>query len=132
FRFKVASIAASYEGTLSPDGTSIAGTFIQGARLPLELRRATKDTEFKDPSPHTSRFVTVNGNVRLEVLDWSGTGRPLLLLAGLGNSAHIFDTVAPKLRASYHVYGLTRRGYGASSAPASGYSADRLADDVLE
>jgi pimeloyl-ACP methyl ester carboxylesterase len=34
----------------------------------------------------------------------------------------------------YHVYGITRRGFGASSAPAparNNYSADRLGDDVL-
>jgi pimeloyl-ACP methyl ester carboxylesterase len=31
----------------------------------------------------------------------------------------------------YHVYGITRRGFGKSSAPSSGYSADRLGDDVL-
>jgi non-heme chloroperoxidase len=35
------------------------------------------------------------------------------------------------LTAQYHVYGITRRGFGASSAPVSGYSADRLGDDVL-
>jgi pimeloyl-ACP methyl ester carboxylesterase len=29
------------------------------------------------------------------------------------------------------VYGITRRGYGASSVPADGYEADRLGDDVL-
>jgi pimeloyl-ACP methyl ester carboxylesterase len=29
------------------------------------------------------------------------------------------------------VYGITRRGYGASSAPAGGYGADRLGDDVI-
>jgi pimeloyl-ACP methyl ester carboxylesterase len=38
---------------------------------------------------------------------------------------------APKLTDTYHVYGITRRGFGSSSAPASGYSADRLGDDVL-
>jgi hypothetical protein len=32
---------------------------------------------------------------------------------------------------SYHVYGITRRGYGASSAPESGCAADCLGDDVL-
>jgi pimeloyl-ACP methyl ester carboxylesterase len=50
---------------------------------------------------------------------------------GLGNTAHIFDVVAQKLTARYHVFGVTRRGFGASSAPASGYGADRLGDDVL-
>ena len=29
------------------------------------------------------------------------------------------------------MFGVTRRGFGASSVPASGYGADRLGDDVL-
>jgi pimeloyl-ACP methyl ester carboxylesterase len=36
------------------------------------------------------------------------------------------------LTGSYHVYGVTRRGHGASSQPASGYDDQRLADDVLQ
>jgi non-heme chloroperoxidase len=87
-----------------------------------------------DSSPHTVQFVTVDTNVKLEVLDWGGIGRPLVLLAGGGNTAHVFDDFAPKLSGSYHVYGITRRGFGASSSPAphdNNYSADRLGDDVL-
>ncbi len=87
-----------------------------------------------DPSPHTVQFVTVDKDVKLEVLDWGGTGRPLVFLAGLGDTAHVFDEFAPKLTPQYHVYGITRRGYGASSVPpvsGSNYSADRLGDDVL-
>jgi non-heme chloroperoxidase len=38
---------------------------------------------------------TANKPVNLEVLDWGGSGRPLVLLAGLGNTAHIFDKFAP-------------------------------------
>ncbi|HUB81519.1 MAG TPA: hypothetical protein VMB03_22120 [Bryobacteraceae bacterium] len=67
----------------------------------------------------------MDDNVTLEVLDWGGSGRPLILLAGLGNTAHVFDDFAPKLTPQYHVFGITRRGFGASSSPASGYSADR-------
>jgi pimeloyl-ACP methyl ester carboxylesterase len=85
-----------------------------------------------DRSPHRARFVTVDHNVKLEVLDWGGSGRPLVLLAGLASTAHVFDTFAPKLAGSCHVYGITRRGYGASGVPDSGYSADRLGDDVRE
>jgi pimeloyl-ACP methyl ester carboxylesterase len=92
---------------------------------------AQEAVPWRDPSPHTVQFVTVDDNVKLEVLDWGGSGRPLVLLAGLGNTAHVFDEFAPKLTSEYHVYGITRRGYGASSVPASGYSADRLGDDVL-
>jgi pimeloyl-ACP methyl ester carboxylesterase len=77
------------------------------------------------------QFITVDKDVKLEVLDWGGSGPPLVFLAGLGDTAHIFDNLAPKLINRYHVYGITRRGFGASSVPLSGYSADRLADDVL-
>lgn len=87
-------------------------------------------SSFAAAAPKT-QFVTVDEGVRLEVLDWGGSGRPLVLLAGLGNTAHVFDDFAPKLTPRYHVYGITRRGYGASSSPDTGYSADRLADDVL-
>ena len=83
-----------------------------------------------DPSPHRVRFVEVESNVRLEVLDWGGIGRPVVLLAGY-QTAHIFDDFALKLAASFHVYGITRRGYGASSRPEEGYTAQRSADDVV-
>ena len=92
---------------------------------------AQKAVPWQDPSPHTIQFITVDENVKLEVLNWGGTGRPLVLLAGLGNTAHSFDEFAPKLSLDYHVYGVTRRGFGTSSSPTSGYSADRLGDDVL-
>ena len=69
--------------------------------------------------------------MKLEVLDWGGTGRPVILLAGLGADAHVFDTFAPKLTPAYHVYGITRRGFAFSSRPATGYTADRLGDDVV-
>src|SRR5882762_1310577 len=86
---------------------------------------------WKDPSPHITRFVTVEKGVRLEVLDWGGSSRPLVLLAGGGDTAHIFDDFAPKLTPSFHVYGITRRGFGESGFSSAGYGADRLGDDVL-
>ena len=92
---------------------------------------AQQPSAWRDPSPHTIRFVTVDKNVKLEVLDWGGSGRPVVLLAGEGGTSHVFDDFAPKLTPGYHVYAITRRGYGASSAPGHGYSADRLGDDVI-
>src|SRR5579864_9093189 len=86
---------------------------------------------WQDESPHTVEFITVDAGVRLEILDWGGSGQSVVLLAGGGDTAHVFDGFAPKLAAGYHVYGITRRGFGASSVPASGYGADRLGDDVL-
>ncbi len=86
---------------------------------------------WKDPSPHRVQFVRVEDGVQLEVLDWGGAGPALVLLAGSGHSAHIFDEVALKLTPFSHVYAITRRGYGGSSHPDTGYGAQRLGDDVL-
>lgn len=134
-KFAVDQFHASYEGTMSADGKTVAGTFTQGDSLPLTFERATPETAWKvDASPHTVQFVPVDKDVKLEVLDWGGTGRPLVLLTGLGNDAHIFDKFAAKLTDKYHVYGITRRGFGASSKPVpddTNYSAERMGEDVL-
>jgi len=86
---------------------------------------------WQDPSLHAVQFITVDSNVRLEVLDWGGTGRPLVLLPGGGNTAHVFDEFAPKLTPEYHVYGVTRRGFGASGFSSADDAAGRLGQDVL-
>ena len=86
---------------------------------------------WQDPSPHRVRFVAVEGDVQLEVLDWGGTGRPIVLLAGGGNTAHVYDEFAPKLTAYGHVYGITRRGFGASGFSVPAQPSQRLRDDVL-
>jgi non-heme chloroperoxidase len=87
-----------------------------------------------DSTPHKILFVSVDKDIKLEVLDWGGSGQPLILLPGLGDTAHVFDNFALKLTPSYHVFGITPRGFGASSAPspeAANYSADRMGDDVV-
>ena len=87
--------------------------------------------QWRDPSPHQVRWITVDSSVRLEVLDWGGSGPPLVLL-GCYLTAHVHDEFAPKLTNQFHVYGMTRRGIGASDKPATGYTVQRSVDDVLE
>lgn len=86
---------------------------------------------WQDPSPHAIKFVTVDRDVRLEVLDWGGSGRSVILLAGGGNTAHVFDDFALKLKANCHVYGITRRGFGASTYSPLKDGTDHLGEDVL-
>ncbi len=98
--------------------------------LTCALAYAQDSAAWHDPSTHSVQFITVDEGVRLEVLDWGGTGRPVVLLAGY-LTAHAYDDFAPKLASTCHAYGITRRGYGASSRPDSGYTAQRSADDIL-
>lgn len=86
---------------------------------------------WRDPSTHEIQRVVVEPDVELEVLDWGGTGPSIVLLAGAGNSAHVFDGFAERLTAKYRVLGISRRGMGGSTIPAAGYTADRFADDIL-
>jgi pimeloyl-ACP methyl ester carboxylesterase len=99
--------------------------------VPMATSSGREPVAWQDPSEHQVRLVTVEEGVGLEVLDWGGSGRPVVMLAGSGNTAHVFDDFAPKLTDCCRVYGITRRGDGASSQPVSGYDDQRLADDVL-
>ena len=78
-----------------------------------------------------SQIVDIGDGVKVEVLDWAGLGRPVLLLPGSGNTAPVFEDFAPRPIACcrVHVYGITRRGYGLSSKPECGYSTPDLAED---
>ena len=99
-KFVIGQVQGSYEGKLSADGSTITGTWTQLRSMPFEFRRATKDTAWADPSPHHASFIPVEKNVSPEILDWGGTGRPLVLLAGLGNTAHVSDRFAPETDSS--------------------------------
>jgi pimeloyl-ACP methyl ester carboxylesterase len=106
----------------------VISALLLGFVVPL---RAQQATVWKDSSPHESSFVPVSQDVRLEVLDWGGSGRPLVLLAGGGDTAHVFDDFAPKLTGDFHVYGITRRGFGESGFAPPTAAADTFGDDVL-
>jgi pimeloyl-ACP methyl ester carboxylesterase len=72
--------------------------------------------------------------VKLEVLDWGGNGSLLLLLPGMGNTAHVFDDFALAFNDRWHVVGLSRRGFGASTLPPSSsasYTLSALGTDIL-
>jgi len=77
-----------------------------------------------------SRMIPIAPGIALEVVDWDGRGRPLVFLAGLGNTAHVFDTFAPQFTDSFHVVGITRRGFGASAGAPPPNNLDTLVADL--
>ncbi len=112
--------------------TALAVTIFATGGVPNRVAGAEQPvTAWQDPSPHAIKFVTVEEKVQLEVLDWGGSGQSVILLAGGGDTAHVFDEFAPKLATNNHVYGITRRGFGASGFSASASPIERLRDDVL-
>jgi non-heme chloroperoxidase len=74
-------------------------------------------------------WVTADGTT-IHYIDYGGNGPPLVFLAGLGNSAHVFDDFAPRFTDAFHVLAITRRGYGESGRPERGYDTERLSEDL--
>lgn len=109
--------------------------WIAGCLLaPLAWTQAPPPVAKPDTTKHVITFVTVAPNVKLELLDFGGTGRPMIFLSALGPDAHEWDKFAPKFTNRFHVYALSRRGFGASDVPSptnENYDSDRLGDDVL-
>jgi len=87
--------------------------------------------EWSDLSPHGSEYVTVNG-VRLNYLDWGGTGPALVLIHGLTDSPHVFDDLALSLRDRFHIIAYARRGHGRSDAPTGPYDQATLVNDLQQ
>ena len=108
----------------------VTGFGVVGACL-LALGFSSQSSTWRDLSPHQVRWVTVDSSVQLEVLEWGGSGPPVVLLACYV-SGHVYDELAPKLTSQFHVHGITRRGIGASDQPATGYAVQRSANDLLE
>ena len=97
---------------------------------------ALATSNWQDRSPHQVLSVAVEPGVRVEVLEWESSAPPdaptLLLLHGLGATAHSYDRLASRLSERYKVYGITRRGVGESDKPDRGYDIARLSQDVLQ
>ena len=87
---------------------------------------------WRDGASHSAGMVVVEQGVRLHYLDFGGRGPTLLFLPGLGNTAHAFDDFAPRFTDRYHVVALTRRGFGESDHPTSGYDIPRLVEDIRQ
>ncbi|HEU4654745.1 MAG TPA: alpha/beta hydrolase [Steroidobacteraceae bacterium] len=110
----------------------ILGAGFDTCPLPSAANPHFQKSVWRDVAPHETYSVTVDEGVQLEVLDFGGTGAPIVLLPGLGATAHSYDDIAPLLAERHRVLAITRRGAGYSSKPDFGFDTSRLAQDVLE
>jgi non-heme chloroperoxidase len=93
-------------------------------------KASSKADGWRDPANHKVGFVSVSKGVRIHYLDFGGTGPSILMIPGLGNTAHAFDDFAPAFTDRFHVVVMTRRGFGESSHPSDGYDIKTLVDDI--
>jgi pimeloyl-ACP methyl ester carboxylesterase len=151
---EIASLRASYDGTLSADGTSIEGKFTQGTSLPLTLRRSTEASPRlnrpqtpKPPFPYLSEDVSYEnkaaGVTLAGTLTMPREGGPFpaaILITGSGTHDRDetlfghkpFLVIADYLtRRGIAVLRVDDRGAGKSTGAKSKSSFEDLAGDVL-
>ena len=92
--------------------------------------RNVPDDGWTDPAPHRAIGIQVAPDVRLHVLDFGGSGLPIVFLTGIGNNAHVFDDFAQRFTRDHRVIAITRRGFGESSHPDGPCDQPTLAADI--
>jgi pimeloyl-ACP methyl ester carboxylesterase len=68
--------------------------------------------------------------IKLHYLDWGGSGPPLILLHGLGDSPYLFECIAESLQNNFRIIAYSKRGHGNSEAIDSIYDTATLAEDL--
>jgi pimeloyl-ACP methyl ester carboxylesterase len=125
--------AGTLEKSLTTPG--ILGAAIDTCPLPAADGGRFVASHWRDAAPHAAQSITTDAGVQLEVLDFGGESSPdnppMLLLPGLGATAHSYDEFAPLLARRHRVIAMTRRGTGWSSRPDFGFDTPTLGRDVL-
>lgn len=86
----------------------------------------------KSPSPkseYKEGFVG-SDNVKLQYLDWGGSGPVLVLIPGLGDTPFLFENLAKGLSSQSHVISYFRRSHGKSVASDEKYDNATLVADL--
>lgn len=76
-----------------------------------------------------TKYVPVAGDVRLATFE-QGSGKPIVMINGLGASAHDWGPTVERLAARARVITFDNRGTGQSAAPNVPFTLDQLADDA--
>jgi pimeloyl-ACP methyl ester carboxylesterase len=109
-------------------GLYAASLVLLGAFALVTTVACRRAVPWSDAAPHTSGFLTANG-IRLNYLDWGGSGPALILIHGYGDNPHVFDDLAPAFTDRFRVVAYARRGHGQSEAKAP-YDGATLTEDL--
>ena len=152
--FEIKPINGVYDGTMSEDGQSIAGTWSQGVALPLNLKRGdassmpapARPQEPKPPLPYTAEEVIVPGPGGIPLAGTLTLPRGtapfagVLLISGSGPQDRDEALVGHKpflvladhlTRAGIAVLRVDERGVGKSMGTFAGATTDDFAQDAL-
>ncbi|MEJ5256274.1 MAG: alpha/beta hydrolase [Acidimicrobiales bacterium] len=84
--------------------------------------------------PPEVRRIAGQAGITIRVLDWGGTGPPVVLLHPNGFCGGLYEPIAEQLVRTARPIAIDLRGHGGSTAPSqpAAYRFENLASDVLE
>jgi len=97
--------------------------------LLISCGQPQKQTKTEEKAIYQEGFIQGNG-VRIQYLDWGGSGPPLVLIPGLGDSPYLFEDIASSLKDNFRVIAYARRGHCKSETSDSEYNNDALVADL--
>src|SRR6187402_1326979 len=77
--------------------------------LSISCRQPVNQKQLHQES-YTEHFI-YHPNVKLHYLDWGGSGEPLILIHGLGDSPYLFNEIADTLSNHFRVIAYSKRGH---------------------
>jgi uncharacterized protein (TIGR03435 family) len=92
-KFTITVVDRSYDGKMSEDGKSIAGTWMEATLpVPLALERTTPETAWAIPEPPKPMAEGADPNLEVATIKPSTPGRPGKLFTFQGSSFRTFNT----------------------------------------
>ncbi|HEX7905355.1 MAG TPA: alpha/beta hydrolase [Chitinophagaceae bacterium] len=102
--------------------------FLYVCVISISCQQTSKQKQLNEKT-YTEHFIH-GSTVRLHYLDWGGTGQPLILIHGLGDSPYLFEDLANSLKKNFRVIAYSRRGNCKSQTTDSSYDNSILVADL--
>jgi len=94
----------------------------------VSCQQTSKQKQLNEKT-YTEHFIH-GQTVKLHYLDWGGSGEPLILIHGLGDSPFLFEELANSLKIHFRVIAYSKRGHCKSETSDSSYDNSTLVSDL--
>ncbi len=96
--------------------------------LSVSCQQTLKQKQLNEET-YTEHFIQ-GKTVKLHYLDWGGSGEPLILIHGLGDSPFLFEELANILQGHFRVIAYSKRGHCKTETSDSSYDNSTLVSDL--
>ncbi|MBS3912868.1 MAG: alpha/beta hydrolase [Bacteroidetes bacterium] len=114
--------------TIAKEKVNCRFLFLTVCILSFSCQNTNNETTLKATS-YTEHFIH-GASVKLHYLDWGGSGEPLILIHGLGDSPFLFEELADALKKNFRVIAYSKRGHCKSEVFDSNFDNSTLVSDL--